>query len=173
MFPRQHVAKGRWAKRVNAAVGIFMIAVTFSSCSRTSTEPAGEHPQVLVGERVSLARGMRDLAVTISSAEIVGDVLRISVLYGGGCGKHTFAAVAANVWLESDPVQTYVTLIHDSDGDPCRALKGEPLHFDLTPMKRSWQRSYGRRAGAMIIHLTAKDDLPHEERPGLRYNFSL
>lgn len=103
-------------------------------------------------------------------SQIRGDELLLNVRYGGGCNEHRFALTGGGVFMESYPVQTALTLHHDALGDQCRALVGKSLRFDLTPLKRTYQRAYQTRAGVIVIHLTAPGS-PRNHSASLRYVF--
>jgi hypothetical protein len=82
---------------------------------------------------------------------IVGDTLEATVTYGGGCREHDFALVFANVFLESYPVQMRGMLSHDANGDMCRALLGQTLHFDLTPLRDAYRAAYGETSATIVL----------------------
>jgi hypothetical protein len=74
---------------------------------------------------------------------VSGDRLDARVSYGGGCADHDFKLVAWGGWMESYPVQVRALLSHDAKDDPCDAIVSEDLSFDLQPLKRAYQESYG------------------------------
>lgn len=84
---------------------------------------------------------------TVTKAEIEGDVLHLRVTYGG-CGDHDFELVAWNYFMESHPVQVHALLAHEREA--CEALFEKDLEFDLTPLKRAYQDSYGM-SGTIIL----------------------
>jgi hypothetical protein len=45
--------------------------------------------------------------------------------------------------MESFPVQVRAFLSHDGKKDPCDAIVTRALSFDLRPLKRAYQESYG------------------------------
>src|SRR5688572_9424490 len=96
-------------------------------------------------------------AYTIDSAAVVGDTLRLTVTYGGGCAEHRFALVASRAFRESAPVQVSAVLTHDAQGDSCRALKGETLRYDLTPLRDAYRSAYRTPHGAIVMHLWHQD----------------
>lgn len=90
---------------------------------------------------------------TFRSHALDGDTLTLSIQYGGGCRVHRFALLVDPAFRESDPVQVSARLAHDADGDMCRALISEDLRFDLSPVRRHYQRSYGEGPGVILIFL--------------------
>lgn len=82
-----------------------------------------------------------------------GDVLTVDLGYSGGCEIHDFQLCWDAVFAESDPVQVWLTLVHDANGDACEAYITESRQFDLNPLKQAWQSSYGATSGTIIVHL--------------------
>ena len=67
---------------------------------------------------------------------VAGDTLIVPVRYGGGCNKHDFYLIGA-----CPPPSTYAALvvinvIHDANGDACKAYLAKTLKFDLSPLRR-------------------------------------
>ena len=71
------------------------------------------------------------------SAAIEGDSMRIVVQYGGGCAEHAFELVASGPALRSMPPKQGLELIHEANGDACRALIREELMFGLQQFQAS------------------------------------
>jgi hypothetical protein len=90
---------------------------------------------------------------TFVSHALDGDTLTLSIQYGGGCRVHRFALLVDPVFRESHPVQVSARLAHDADGDMCRALISEDLHFDLAPLRRHYQEAYGEGPGVIAFIL--------------------
>jgi len=90
---------------------------------------------------------------TFLSHRVEGDTLSLDVQYGGGCREHRFALLVDPAFMESHPVQVFARLAHDADGDLCRALLTRTLRFDLTPLRRHFEVSYGPGAGTVVIGL--------------------
>ena len=92
----------------------------------------------------------------LEAAYVAGDTLAVTLSYGGGCRTHRFTLVAAEAFMESDPVQLAVAIAHDADGDPCQAYFTEDYHFILDPIKARYKASYGAGAKGPIV-LELKD----------------
>jgi hypothetical protein len=73
----------------------------------------------------------------VTAAEVDGDSLRISISYGGGCGKHRFNLVPSGPPMKSLPPKYPLTILHESTGDPCRAMIFKDFAFDLSPFRLS------------------------------------
>ena len=89
----------------------------------------------------------------LNTAAVKGDTLAVSVSYSGGCRAHRFTLVAAEAFMESDPVQLAVAIAHDADGDPCEAYPTEDYHFILDPIKARYNAAYGPGAGTIVLGL--------------------
>ena len=89
----------------------------------------------------------------LEAADVAGDTLAVTASYSGGCRDHRFTLVAAEVFMESDPVQLDVAIAHDADGDPCEAYLTEDYHFILDPIKARYRASYGAGAGTIVLNL--------------------
>ena len=74
-------------------------------------------------------------SVDVISAEVVGDSLRVIVGYGGGCGDHRFILMTSGPAMKSLPPKQPVVVVHESTGDPCRALIQNEQMFDLSRYK--------------------------------------
>ncbi len=58
--------------------------------------------------------------------------LEVRVRYSGGCKKHDFKLLWDGTKRESHPVQIPLVLVHDNNGDSCKAIVTETLQFDLS-----------------------------------------
>lgn len=77
-------------------------------------------------------------------ASLSGNVLSVTVQYGGGCETHEFLLfMSPSGFLESAPVQANLYLMHEDNGDLCRALITETRRFDISPIARQYERFYG------------------------------
>lgn len=79
----------------------------------------------------------KNASVEVISADVIGDSLRVIVGYGGGCGDHRFSLVTSGPAMKSLPPKQPVILVHESTGDPCRALIRNEQMFDLSRYKLS------------------------------------
>ena len=89
----------------------------------------------------------------LNAAAVKGDTLAVTLSYSGGCRTHRFTLVAAEAFMESDPVQLEVAIAHDADGDPCEAYPTEDYHFILDPIKARYKASYGAGPGTIVLRL--------------------
>jgi len=111
-------------------------------------------PPIVVSQTGSLDGRPAD-ALQIVSARAEGGMLEVEVRYGGGCRTHDIDAVAWTGWMESHPVQVGVALTHDAHGDACKALLTRSLRFDLEPLRRAYQASYGSGPATLSLRLEA------------------
>jgi hypothetical protein len=138
---------------------IFLVLTASVACSDTNAPPNGAWTagdtwagQLVLTQDIDASHWPRD-PVTINSAVIRGDSLELSVQFGGGCRDHEFGLITNGVFAESYPVQTWVMLVHDANGDRCKALLSRVLRFDLSPLKALYNRAYQTTTGIMQIHV--------------------
>ncbi|MEL6543453.1 MAG: hypothetical protein AAFQ82_02435 [Myxococcota bacterium] len=81
--------------------------------------------------------------VSVSASQVSKDTLNLAVQFAGGCGAHLFSLCwnGANGFLESNPVQTELRLLHTSD-DTCNATMSGSLAFDLRELEAEFARAY-------------------------------
>ncbi len=96
----------------------------------------------------------------LNAAAVRGDTLAVTVSYSGGCRAHLFTLVAAEAFMESDPVQLAAAIVHDADGDPCEAYPTEDYHFILDPVKARYKAAYGSGPGTIVLGLDRAPDGP-------------
>jgi hypothetical protein len=90
----------------------------------------------------------------LRSASVNGDVLAVEVSYSGGCRNHEFVLRAPRSFQTmSNSVLLEITLIHDAHDDACEAFLTDQLRFDLLPIKRLYQQTYGRDTGTVFLRL--------------------
>jgi hypothetical protein len=89
----------------------------------------------------------------IAEATVTGDTLRVTVTHGGGCRKHEYGFVVYSGWMESFPVQVRAVILHNANGDNCKALLRNELRFDLSPLRNAYRQSYGSGSATIIINL--------------------
>lgn len=91
----------------------------------------------------------------LEKAVITNNSLDITVSYSGGCKDHFFNLVSSGMFLESDPVQMSLLLIHNANDDSCEAWITEDYSFNLTPIKALYKNAYHQSTG--IIKVLLKD----------------
>ena len=146
---------------------LVVLAAGLAACGTGSpTEPALQVSAIRDG---TLPPGPFDPA-EIHDAWVEGDLLHLRVSYGGGCRKHDFALRFSRLFLHSDPPQALLYLAHDANADPCRAIVGDHLVFDLRPLKRVYLG--GKRGGHGTVDLRLYAPGEAESFPSLiRYVF--
>ena len=84
---------------------------------------------------------------------IEGDKLFLNVGYGGGCEEHEFTLCwPSQSFMESNPVQTGLEVLHDANDDMCDAYFFDTIEFDLTPLRDAYVDGYGG-GGTIIVHV--------------------
>ena len=104
----------------------------------------------------------------LNAAAMSGNILTISVSYGGGCRNHVFVLTAAESFQESFPVQLPLVLTHEDNDDPCEAYPTRQLRFDLAPIGERYRTVYGQESGSVLLHLQPE---PTADQPQLVYQF--
>ena len=100
----------------------------------------------------------------LTEPAISGDLLAFTAGYGGGCEEHEFIVCWDGTFLESNPVQANLGIVHLGNDDNCEAYITEALTVDLTTLKASYQEGYQTETGTIIIGLG-------DDRPSVEYNF--
>jgi hypothetical protein len=90
--------------------------------------------------------------LTIENAVINENILKLTVRYGGGCGTTRFELFTDGAFMESNPVQTNITLSF-KDEDLCKALLTQELTFDLSKLATLYCNSYQQPTGTIILHI--------------------
>ena len=76
-----------------------------------------------------------DSPFSVQTASVDGDSLRVTVQYGGGFRDHTFRLVSGGAATKSLPRQQPLTVEHQGNSDPGRALITQDKAFDLRPFR--------------------------------------
>ncbi len=115
------------------ATSLLLSSGALRACNGGSTggTPTTTSPAVLLP-----AAGICDTTpldnVSISDAWLDGDELHATLTYSGGCGDHDFDPCWNGMWLKSDPMQVDLAIVHNANGDMCKALLTEEHVFDVS-----------------------------------------
>jgi len=101
----------------------------------------------------------------INSVSVFGDNLQISVSYSGGCKEHEFGLFAGRAFMKSNPVRSQLILAHNANNDSCEAWITETLSFNLQPLKKIYQNSYGNSGSIYLRIATAADSTTYDPMP--------
>lgn len=138
-------------ERTGSGLACFLLAL-LAGCDlfspSSSDQPSSRVVIVDNWQSVSLAT---DEAV-IHDAGILGDLLHLTVRYGGGCAEHEFELYADEVFLESEPPQAVLRLSHNAHRDSCKALIQTDLRYDLFPLRTAYVRHYGPK-GTLLLRI--------------------
>jgi hypothetical protein len=80
-----------------------------------------------------------------------GDLLILHVGYGGCQREHPITLYAGRPFAESNPVQTWMLLVHDDLGELCRGWFERTLVFDLGPIRAAHIEDYGAPGPVMLV----------------------
>jgi len=81
--------------------------------------------------------------VEVTEGFIIGDILILTVRYGGGCGDHGFKLFMQPAFMESYPCQANLYLQHVNHNDYCEAIISEELLFDIRRIAELYRDQYG------------------------------
>ncbi len=118
-------------RRLLTTLCAVLLTTLVMSCQRQQTDKTAEGI-ALKTDGIKVANDPFDLI----DASISGDSLLLSVRYGGGCSDHVFA-LETGPMLKSLPPKQLISILHDANGDNCRALIQKTIGFDLSPYRGS------------------------------------
>lgn len=75
--------------------------------------------------------------INIIEAAMIGENIKITVEYSGGCQPHEFKLVGNPVVMKSLPPKRVIKLIHNANGDNCRMLIRKTFLIDATNLSSS------------------------------------
>ncbi|MFE3845949.1 hypothetical protein ACFL1L_03720 [Thermoplasmatota archaeon] len=90
--------------------------------------------------------------VTINNIQLIKDIIRFNVSYGGGCEDHIFKLISTS-FMESNPVQVNIVLSHEDNDDPCDMWITETYTFNISPLKESYKELYNEETGSIIMNI--------------------
>ena len=136
MFALAYIAKVNDLRCLLPALGILTFFFGWGCQNQKGLPQEALEPDVSsILERP--VRAWHEASRNLTDVEIDGDSLRVSLSHGGGCGEHRFTLVATGPAMKSLPPKFPLTVLHESTGDPCRALISRELAFDLSPFRLS------------------------------------
>lgn len=119
------------------------------SCGSTKIKGNGEGQTIQMKAMSSKAALGRAEAhydpFTVQSTKISGNTLIMDISYTGGCAEHDFKLVGSEAISKSLPPMRSVRLVHNANGDTCKATVKKTFKFDLTDL------AYKKEAGSEII----------------------
>jgi hypothetical protein len=102
----------------------------------------------------------------VDSLSLDGDLLSVSVHYGGGCNPHAFQLyMTPAAFLESHPVQASLYLWHNSYDDACDAIVSQTVTFDMGAIAALFESQYPGSDGEIWLNVhefVAGDYTQHE-----------
>ena len=94
-------------------------------------------------------------ATDLGDVTVSGDTLTATLSYSGGCEAHDFTLCWPDgVFLESEPVQAHLEILHTGPPDPCEAYPTEVVDFDLTPLRAAYAASTGSTSGTVELRVS-------------------
>ncbi|MFY2559274.1 hypothetical protein ACN469_16695 [Corallococcus terminator] len=94
-------------------------------------------------------------AINIEGAKVAGNILTLNVSHGGGCAEHTYTLAWDGTFQKTAsaaPVANLV-MIHNANGDRCKAMKFAELRYDLSPISQTWAAQASKGSGTVELAL--------------------
>jgi hypothetical protein len=149
---------------------LFLLSIFISlSCSDDiTTENEGLiKPVIFISDNIN---SLQSDSVIIEQIEIKNNILTISCSYLGGCEVHSLNLFSEIGFLESDPVQLRMRLIHHAYSDSCQNVINEKVAFDLKSVATLYKSAYRTNKG-IILFSVYDSDVIHQYVPQPRYEF--
>jgi hypothetical protein len=94
-------------------------------------------------------------ATDLGALTISGDTLSATLSYSGGCEDHDFTLCWPDgTFLESEPLQAHLEILHSGTPDPCEAYPTEVVDFDLAPLRAAYTASTGASSGTIELRVS-------------------
>lgn len=124
----------------DAVRNVYLPGPSATPSNASSTVPVDTSPKIIIAENFDVKDNF-----DLNKVWLEGSTLHLSVSYGGVCGEHTFALYIYTYGfiLESYPPQMDIVLVHDSQGDICKAYITEDLKFDISPITEIYKGDSG------------------------------
>ncbi len=106
---------------------------------------------------------------SIPTSTLQGDLLKLQVMYAGGCIRHDFVLYGSSAFLKSNPPQAEIFLSHNARNEPCISLTRKELVFDLTPLKQAYTHVFAG-SGPILLRIYPPGST-EPILPLLRYDF--
>jgi len=114
-------------------------------CGKLNGVPAFGQPPVKVADKLPEVYKM----VTVTDVGFSGDVLTVTLNYSG-CSAQYFDLYAADLFMESSPVQVK-TRFKPMVEDLCKAYISSKASYDLIPLKHAYQQAYDTEHGEILL----------------------
>ncbi|QSQ13950.1 hypothetical protein [Myxococcus landrumensis] len=91
--------------------------------------------------------------ISIESGRVEGSTLVLNVSHGGGCAEHSYALAWDGTFqtnAAAEPVANLV-VIHNANGDRCKAIKFAEPRFDLSSLTRALADKSGKGSGSVEL----------------------
>ncbi|HLP73086.1 MAG TPA: hypothetical protein VK155_09305 [Bacteroidales bacterium] len=82
----------------------------------------------------ALKNGTNGDPFTLRDFIVKDDSAYLTVSYGGGCKEHKFEVIWSEKYHKTDPPETGIIVVHDSNGDNCKSLITETFAFNIAEL---------------------------------------
>lgn len=120
----------------------------FRSCVATAPDSSVKDVEIFTPTADPL---IRIDGFSITNVSVTNSLLEIEVGYSGGCKTHEFVLCAFPTLKDGNPPVLNFTLLHNANGDACKALITETLVFNIKPVEELHQG-----VSPISIHINGK-----------------
>lgn len=117
-------------------VALFLVSALLGACD---SESSGSGAPDLVSGTVQVVdydpSELEGDAFELLRARIEEGTLMIDVAYGGGCAEHDFGGYSPSANTLVYPPQLIVHIVHDGNGDRCRAYLNDTISLDVSALQ--------------------------------------
>lgn len=125
---------------------LFIISIFLTSCSLKKENLENKKPidQTLTAiPKLIIEKELKEekeSSFELSNMNIDGDILSLTVSYGGGCKEHEFNLYFSGNYKKSLPPKAEFKLVHKYIEDPCRSIVEKTLKFNISGSKYEGQK---------------------------------
>ena len=114
-----------------------LVSATLFALALLPTDAFSQNAEVACSPLCISDRNVSPDPISIVSASLVGDCLKLTVQYSGGCGDHKVCLFWNGALAESLPPQAFLYLLHKDLGDPCDGIVTRELSYDVSTIQES------------------------------------
>jgi hypothetical protein len=144
--------RASWPLTITAAILLATACRTGDRTLGIDSDPATPADPVTVVDAIDVDEWPND-PVSIHTAAVFGDKLRLTASHAGGCRVHGFELVASSDQLALQPPRVGVLLAHDRFGDQCKSAIPVEFEFDLVPLKRRAHELDARIGDELLLQI--------------------
>jgi len=121
-------------------------------------------PELLRVSGIWYTLNLKSDPLEIYDVSISGDIINLDIGYSG-CVGHEFELFAPVFFMESNPLQTNISLYHKSSYDMCPQFSRETIAFSLLPLKEQYQEYYEDQGSVILNIFVLGDSTKFDQQP--------